>query len=116
MLYNGQHIADAAPHSIYSNRDHGGWHIDWSKADEPQAVERRALVKRLTALRHENPGLFDAPVTWLETGAPDRVFAFRRELPDCPLTLAVNVSKEPADVQIDGTATTLPPQSFVIWR
>ena len=116
MLYNGQEIADSAPHSIYSNRDHGGWHIDWSKADEPQAVERRALVKRLVALRHENPGLFDAPVTWLETGSSDHVFAFRRELPGYPLTLAVNVSKESADVQIDGTATTLPPQSFVIWR
>lgn len=116
MLYNGQEIADSSPHSIFSNRDHGGWHIDWTKADEPDAVRRRSLVKRLAALRHENPGLFDAPVTWLETGSPDCVFAFRRELPDCPLTLAVNVSKEPADVRIDGEDVSLPPQSFVIRR
>ena len=116
MLYNGQEIADAAPHSIFSNRDHGGWHIDWTKANEPHAVERRALVKRLTTLRHENPDLFDAPVTWLETGSPDRVYAFRRELADRPLTLAVNISQEAAVVRLGGADVTVPAQSFVIRR
>ena len=114
MLYNGQEVADASSQSIFANRDHGGWHVDWTKADEPYARERRNLVKRLAALRHANPDLFDAPVVWLETGAPDRVYAFRRDLPGHQLTLAVNVSAEPAAIRLEETDVTVPPKSFVI--
>ena len=80
MLYNGQEIADSAPHSIFSNRSHGGLHIDWSRADDTAARERRALVRRLSALRHENPALFDAPVVWNHTDDPDNVYSFTRPL------------------------------------
>ena len=114
MIYNGQEIADAAPHSIWSNRDHGGWHIDWTRGGDAVATERRALVKRLAALRHAHPALFDAPLVWLETEAPDRVYAFRRALPEGDITLAVNVSKEPVSVVLAGERLTLPPQGFRI--
>ena len=114
MLYNGQEIADAAPHSIYSNRMHGGWHVDWTKAGEPVAVERRALVRRLTVLRHAHPDLFDAPLVWLATDSPDRTYAFRRDLPEGPLTLAVNVSSAPVETTVDGQRLHLPAHGFVL--
>ncbi|MCQ2391945.1 MAG: alpha-amylase family glycosyl hydrolase [Kiritimatiellae bacterium] len=114
MLYNGQEIADAAPHSIFANREHGGWHIDWTKSDEAYAQERRALVKRLTAIRHAHPLLFDAPVEWLDTGAGEKTFAFRRQTEDSTFTLAVNVTKEAVAIQLDGAIRTLPPQAFLL--
>ena len=114
MLYNGQEIADASPQSIFSNRDHGGWHLDWTKASEPSSRERRALVKRLTALRHAHPGLFDAPLVWLETGAPDKAYAFRRVLSEGDLTLAVNVTNEPLAIVLDGKSVSLPARGFLL--
>lgn len=114
MIYNGQEIADAAPHSIWSNRDHGGWHIDWTRAADETARERRALVKRLTALRHRHPALFDAPLEWLETGAPAKVYAFRRKLPDGCLTLAVNVTSQPVEIVLEGKQRLLEPHGFLL--
>ncbi len=114
MLYNGQEIADASPHSIYANRDHGKWCIDWSRAGDPAAVERRALVRRLTALRHAHPDLFDAPVVWHRVADPKKTFAFTRPLPDgADFTLAVNISGETVDVPLPGgRLVSLAPHAF----
>lgn len=114
MLYNGQEIADASPHSIWSNRDHGGWHVDWSCANDPAASERRALVKKLTALRHAHPALFDAPLEWMKTDCPEKIYAFRRVLPEGNVTLAVNVTAEPVAVVIDGVRERLESHGFLL--
>jgi len=115
MLYNGQEIADASPQSIYSNRDHGGWHVDWSRAGDAKAVERRALVKRLCRLRHDNPALFDAPLVWHEVIPADKAYAFSRLLPGGKkLTLAVNVSGEAVEAAVDGERTLLGPRAFLL--
>ncbi|MDO5318350.1 MAG: alpha-amylase family glycosyl hydrolase [bacterium] len=116
MLYNGQEIADAAPHSIYANRDHGRWCIDWSRASDEAARERRALIKRLTDLRHRNPALFDAPVIWHTMADSAKVFAFSRTLPgENTLRLAVNMSKEEVTVSLSGgDSFTLSPNGFEI--
>ena len=114
MLYNGQEIADARPHSIYANRDHGKWCIDWSRANDEAAVTRRALVRRLTSLRHAHPDLFDAPVVWHPVAEPEKAFAFSRPLPDgTTLTLAVNISRDTVSLALPGGRTvTLPPHAF----
>ena len=117
--------AHASPHSIYANRDHGGWCIDWSRAGDSVAVERRALVRRLTALRHAHPDLFDAPVIWHRIQdsrgtnhepPTTKVYAFSRPLPDgTTFTLAVNISREPVTVALPGGRTvTLAPHGFDI--
>ena len=99
MLYNGQEIADAAPHSIWSDRDHGGWHIDWSRRDDAAAKERLKLVKRLTALRRAHPELFDAPVVWNRTDDPRTQYSFTRPLADgTSLTLTVDLVRETFDI------------------
>ena len=116
MLYNGQEIADARPHSIWGNRDHGGWCIDWSRADDAVARERRALVARLAGLRHAHPALFDAPVVWHAVPEPEKAYAFTRPLPDgATFTLAVNVSADSVSFALPGgRAVTLPPGGFEI--
>lgn len=116
MLYNGQEIADASPHAIFANRDHGGWCIDWTKGNSPVAQERRALVKRLTALRHAHPALFDAPLDWLDTGNPESVYAFRRRLPEGAVAFAANVTDKSVSFTLDGRAVTLPPHGFRIFE
>ena len=82
MIYNGQEIADAVPHSIWSDRNHGGWHVDWSRGDDAVARERKSLIRRLAALRKAHPGLFDAPVIWQQTDDPCTQYSFTRPLAD----------------------------------
>lgn len=101
MLYNGQEIADAAPHSIFSNRDHGGWCIDWSRAASPTAVKRRAFVKRLAALRHAYPALFDAPVVWNKTADAQSSYSFSRPLPGgTTVTLTVDLKGKTHQIRV----------------
>jgi glycosidase len=114
MLYNGQEIADSSPHSIWSNRNHGKWCIDWSRSGDEAAVERLELIKRLTWLRHNHPGLFDAPVRWRRTTNPDKVYAFTRPLADGTVfTLMVNISGEEVEFALpDGKQRVLKPYCF----
>ena len=116
MLYNGQEIADARPHSVFANRAHGGWCIDWSRADDAAARERRALVARLARLRRDHPALFDAPVVWHAVPEPEKAYAFTRPLPDgTAFTLAVNVARAPVSFALPGGETVaLPPGGFEI--
>ena len=101
MVYNGQEIADTAPHSIWSNRTHGKWGIDWSRAFTRDGEHRLALVKALARLRHDNPALFDAPTEFLETDHPDEVYAFRRPLSDGQaFVTAVNISAREVTVRV----------------
>ena len=114
MLYNGQEIADARPHSIWSNRSHGGWCIDWSRSDDAVARKRLKLVRNLTKLRHEHPDLFDAPVVWHQTVTPEKVYSFSRPLPEGKtFTLAVNISSEAVSFALpNGCFLTLTPHAF----
>lgn len=114
MLYNGQEIADARPHSIWSNRSHGRWCIDWSRSDDAVARKRLNLVRSLTKLRHEHPDLFDAPVVWHQTAFPGKVYAFSRPLPEGKtFTLAVNISSETVSFTLpNGCFLTLTPHAF----
>ena len=114
MLYNGQEIADASPHSIWANRDHGKWCIDWSRANDEVAIARRTLVRRLASLRHAHHDLFDAPVVWHPVHVPEKAFAFSRPLPDgTTFTLAVNISRDTVSLALpDGQTVALPPHAF----
>ncbi len=118
MVYNGQEIADTAPHSIWSNRFHGKWGIDWSGLVTETGRRRLELVRTLARFRHDHPALFDAPTTFLETPHPHAVYAFRRMLPDGKDWLvAVNISKKTHSfdlpkgftIRLSGPASTLDP-------
>ncbi len=100
MLYNGQEVADNAPHSIFSNRDHGRMGIDWARALTADGAKRQALVKSLTALRHKHTDLFDAPLKWIQTNYPDDVYAFKRTLTGGKLMLVVNIGKLTRNIEL----------------
>ncbi|NLE56171.1 MAG: DUF3459 domain-containing protein [Lentisphaerae bacterium] len=101
MVYNGQEVADDAPHSIYANREYGRLFINWSRALTQAGKDRMDLLRKLTAFRHRLPALFDAPLRWLESSAPEQVFAFSRSLPEGNVFLAVNVAGETAETAWD---------------
>lgn len=112
MVYNGQEIADDAPHNIWSNRFYGNQHVNWGRALTDAGRRRLELVRRLTAFRHAHPALFDAPVVWLGTGLPETVYAFRRVLPEGDVTLAVNVGGKAVETDVDGRKVSLPAHGF----
>ena len=99
MVYNGQEIADAAPHSIFANRDHGKWCIDWTRAGDAAAVERRGLVRRLAAFRRAHPELFDAPLVWNRTSDPATSYSFTRRLSNGQsVTLTVDLVRKSFEI------------------
>ena len=101
MVYNGQEVADTAPHSIWSDREHGRMGVDWSNALTPAGARRRDLVRKLADLRHRHPALFDAPTEFLLVPCPHDVYVFRRPLPDGSAWLtAVNISAQPRAVAV----------------
>ena len=114
MIYNGQEVADDAPHSIWSNRFYGGRRIDWGRAFAETGRKRRAFVRRLVDLRHRHPDLFDAPVDWLPVGDPDKVYAFRRKLKGGDLLLVVNVTDKDVTTTVDGVRRTLSSHGHLI--
>ncbi len=93
MIYNGQEIADNAPHSIFSNRYHGRMGIDWARALTADGTKRQGLIKSLTSLRHKHPDLFDAPLNWFQMKQSDDVYAFKRTLKGGKLMIVVNIAK-----------------------
>ena len=108
MVYNGQEIADTAPHSIWSNRTHGKWGIDWSRAFSKDGEHRLALVKALSKFRHDNRDLFDAPTEFLETDRPAEVYAFRRPLSNgMTVVTAVNISAQEVTVRLPSGLNTV---------
>jgi len=71
MLFTGNEAADADErHSMF-----GRTPVDWSQLEREPGRSRCALVKRLAALRRDNPVFTDVNgaegLTWLDTTAPD---------------------------------------------
>lgn len=137
MIYNGQEVADNLPHSIFADRDHGRMVVNWARALTSVGRERLELIRQLTALRHGNPGLMEAPLLWLRSSQPEWVYAFRRRLENGDFCLVANLSDQGIETAIDdaeggeiilaargaeplpagiGCRWALPPKGFAIWR
>jgi glycosidase len=100
LLYNGQEVADAAPHSIYAN-----WPIDWANGDTPTGQARRALCQRLCELRHSESALGEGALTWLDNQAPDSLLSFTRNLAAEQILVLVNLSDRKVESPLDLLAT-----------
>jgi glycosidase len=96
LFYNGQEVADAAPHSIYAN-----WPVDWANGDTPVGQARRALCQRLCELRHSECALADGTLTWLDNQAPDSLLSFIREFNDQRILVVVNLSDAKVESNLD---------------
>ena len=78
MLFTGNEIADADEgHSMF-----GKTPMDWSQLDRDPGRGRHALVRRLAAMRRDNPVFTDVNgcdgLMWLDNSAPKSVTAFVR--------------------------------------
>jgi len=82
--------------------------IDWKqRALQPLYADLLALKRRHRALAH---GSWGAPPRVLPTGHP-RVFAFERRLPGDAVTVVLNFSDQPQQVQLAGRS----PRSLAPW-
>ena len=103
FLYNGQEIADTAPHSIY-----GRWPVAWETAATPTGQARFAFCQKLCALRHAERALTQGSVIWLDNDAPDAVVSFIRHTDTAETLSVVNLSDRKLSVQVDRFATMEP--------
>ncbi len=102
MLYNGQEVADAAKHSIYCK-----FPVDWANGETPRGKARRALVKRLCALRHSEKALSEGSIKWLDNAAPDQLLSFERTLGSETILAVFNVSKKALKTGFSGAYEVL---------
>lgn len=92
FIYNGNEIADGNRHSIWSNRQYGGYCIDWSKADTLDGKARFEFLKNAISLRRENPWLFDAETVWLRNSESKKAVSFARRGDHDTFIIIANVS------------------------
>lgn len=94
FIYNGNEIADGSRHSIWSNRDFGGFCINWAKADCKDGKARLDFIKKAVAIRKSAPWLFDAETIWLDNSQKDKVIAFARKSSENSCIVLANISGE----------------------
>lgn len=101
FIYNGNEIADGCRHSIWGNREYGGFCIDWSKADSSEGQARLELIKNAISLRASRPWLFDAETFWLDNSQNDKLVSFARKGGECTLIILANVSDTDLKAEVD---------------
>lgn len=103
FIYNGNEIADCAPHNIFANRRFGRLFIDWSKALAEDGKKRMELVRKLVSMKADSPALYRGKTVWLENSAPDRAVSFARidDVFGQTLFCAANTKPEPAEFSVD---------------
>ncbi len=92
FIYSGNEFADDAPMTIFSNREKGRYFVEWANIHTEQGKRRLELVKKLVALRHDNPVFFDGETKWLDTGNPDEILAYSRTSKEGSALVLINVS------------------------
>ena len=99
FIYNGNEIADCAPHNIFANREFGRLFIDWSKALTREGKARMGLVRKLVSMKRELPALYRGKTVWLKNSAPDRAVSFARidGVSGQRLFCVANAKPEPAE-------------------
>ena len=100
MLFTGNEAADADErHSMF-----GRTPVDWSQLEREPGRSRCALVKRLAALRRDNPVFTDVNgaegLTWLDTTAPDAATAFVRRNGRDTVLVVQNWTAQPVECTV----------------
>lgn len=94
LLYNGNEACDDARHSLWSNRDFGKLYINWENALTKEGKKRRTFLKKLAAMRKDNPAFYDGSFEWLENSCPEKVWSYKREKDKKRFTVIINTSAE----------------------
>ena len=97
FLYNGEEIGDDARHSIF-----GRFPIRWEKAATPEGQAKRQWLGQVCAFRKARDVLSEGRVQWLENNHCDSVLAVSRVLQDSAVTMVLNATPRPIEVQVYG--------------
>lgn len=101
FIYNGEEIADCARHSIFSNAQHGGLGIDWSKKDTVVGKKRYEDMKKLIEIRHTVPETAEGVTSWLKSSKPTEATAFARTLDGFSTVVLANFTANTLDVAFE---------------
>lgn len=104
MLYNGNEVCDEGRHSIWSNRDFGGLHINWEEGESGK--RRLEFLRDMSEIRKKSNALQNGTLTWLDTNNDENMLVYIREHEDERLAVIINIrnSCQNAKVQLPGTA------------
>ncbi len=96
MLYNGQEVADTAPHSLYGN-----FAIDWNNAETTGGQQRWDLCQKLCELRHCDDALGAGDLLWLDNSAPEQLLSFLRTTSTSQTVVLINISDRKCRAEIE---------------
>ena len=107
FIYNGNEVADASRHSIFSNRHYGGLGIDWSNALTDDGKRRMQFIKKLVELKKNLPALYRGSTIPLKNSSLEKIVSFARadKISCQTLICAANTKNSQADVFIDFDAS-----------
>ncbi len=77
FIYSGNEFADDAPMTIFSNKKHGRYFLEWSNMRTEQGARRMELMKKLIALR-DNPVFNSGETKWIDNDNRDFIISYAR--------------------------------------
>jgi len=101
-LYTGVEIADQTRHGILGSRKYApNYRVNWSKALTPEGQSRMAFIRAMSALKHENPALYEGDMQVVSHNCEEKVMAFTRNCDKQKVLVMINFSDKEMDVQLD---------------
>ena len=105
MIFNGNEIADNSLNTFFApvEEPRRAWKsVYWGRALQPAGQKRLALIRKLVAMRHEDPVFYDGTQEWVTNGEKDNVVAFVRRHGDRSVFVAANLRPTDASFVPDG--------------
>lgn len=104
FIFNGNEVADELKHNMFSNRFYGkDAAINWANALCDKGKTRIELMKKLFQLREEHDALDSGSLNWCKHTAPEQVAVFLREDDRQIIFAAVNMTGDPAVLEVEMT-------------
>ena len=102
FIYSGNEFADDAPMTIFSNRRHGRYFVEWANMLTEQGKRRMDLVKELIKLR-QDPVFNSGETKWIDNDKPDTVLSYSRAMGGESALIVINAgdSAEKTEVAFD---------------
>lgn len=100
FVFNGYEVADALPHSMFSNRFYTPHlALDWGNILTEKGKKRFAFMQHLFRMRKECHALGSCDLEWVEQSAQEQVLSFIRPDEEMSVFVAVNMTDIPVTVE-----------------
>ena len=106
LVFNGNEIADNSLNSFFGPVGHPARAtrtVDWARAVQPAGQSRLATIRKLAAMRHNDPIWSEGTMEWVTDGENKGVVAFTRTLGVRKVRVAANLTKTPVTVAALGS-------------